>query len=100
MRVYVPLYDRSIHRQYHVEHVRVRMPTRLDPRLAALPPGDIRVDHSSPWLHELVYKRACALQHDEHYDFPQWSSEGHMKGKKVHALLLIENAIPVGAAGF
>jgi acetyltransferase (GNAT) family protein len=84
-----------------------------EPYLAAFPAGDIRVDaQSEHFLNLLVYERAWALCHDEHYDFTQWHWPGTSKeyytdwqrenrDRLLHAWLLIEpDYLPVGVIGF
>jgi hypothetical protein len=95
--------DRRQHARFHASYMKPRRP-KPDARLAAYA-GDVRVDAKSPrWLNRLIYARALALKRDERLDFPQWDEDGPPEARAcerdLHAILLVEQTVPVGAAGF
>jgi hypothetical protein len=99
---YEPI-DRQHHRRRHTEWMRPRRP-KPSPRFADN--VDVIVDETSPTrLHKLVYERARALMRDEGFSSnPQWNidcaPEPRSPGGRIHAILLVEDSTPVGAAGF
>jgi hypothetical protein len=93
LRYYAPTHG-AAHRYSHWQHA-----PEPDPRLAALPPGDIRADCGSPSrLRKLVNERAPYLRCEEGCcDEFAWHSYGRPV-ERIHALLLVEPPhVPVGA---
>jgi hypothetical protein len=93
--------DRRYHRSFHARVMKPRRP-KPDARLDA---GDVRVDGTSPrWLNCLVYDRAHALKREEGFDFTQWGHDRPPRmaayERDLHAILLVEQRIPVGVVGF
>lgn len=90
LRYYPPSDNRTRHRALHRQHA-----PQPESRLTGFPPGDIRVDTSSPlWPHGLVYERAHYLKQQENYFFVQWREDrapvSDKPKKDIHAILLIE----------
>jgi hypothetical protein len=89
--------DRAFHRRQHIISLRPYQP-KPDPEFADN--VDVIVDKASPKkLHKLVFERTQALRREGCSGQTQWGEDCAPPGP-IHAILLIEDATPVGAVSF
>ena len=94
--------DRAFHRRRHIISLRPHQP-EPDPEFANH--ADVIVDKTSPKkLHKLVFERARALNREHQYGNTQWLEDRALPETKwerrIHAILLIEDATPIGVVSF